>query len=127
MSIAQLENRLKADLAALQSKVTFVSELKALMDKHKQPVESVVALLQEEMASQGSPAKGVKPAKKGPAARKAAPKKKRPAKGKSTSRPLRTFVHPKTGDTHTSKAPQVDSVIKKWASDLKVDWRTLEK
>ncbi len=131
MDIAKLQKQLQAEHKALDQKFKFISELQALMTKYGQSAEDLVAILSAEPAADTSPAKkrgrkaGVKKAaaglKKTSAA--AAPVKLRK---KMAPRPLRSFKNPKTGEVTKTRAPQVDKVIKNWAQELKVDWRSLE-
>lgn len=122
MNIEQLQKQLEAEHKALDLKFKFISELQALMKKHGQSTDELLAILTESAAA---PAKKGRPKK---AATKAAVKSaaKPKARKKQSPRPVRQFKHPKTGEITKSKAPQVDKTIKTWAKELKVDWQTLE-
>ncbi len=130
MDIAKLQKQLQAEHKALDQKFKFISELQTLMSKHGQSADDLLAILTAEPAVDTAPAKkrgrkaGVK--KAGPGIKKvrvAAPAK---ARKKMAPRPLRSFKNPKTGQVTETRAPQVDKVIKTWAQELKVDWRSLE-
>lgn len=121
MNIEQLQKQLEAEHKALDQKFKFISDLQALMKKHGQSSEDLLAILNEGAAAS---AKKGRPKKAKKVAIKAAAKAK--TRKKPSPRPLRKFKNPKTGEIAESKAPQVDKTIKAWAKDLKVDWQSLE-
>jgi len=131
MDIAKLQKQLQAEHKALDQKFKFISELETLMNKHGQSGADLLAILTAAPAVDSPPAKkrGRKAGVKKVASTKkastvaAAPTKTRK---KMAPRPLRSFKNPKTGEVTETRAPQVDKVIKNWAQELKVDWRSLE-
>ncbi|EIF44734.1 transcriptional regulator MvaT, P16 subunit [gamma proteobacterium BDW918] len=131
MDIAKLQKQLQAEHKALDQKFKFISELQALMTKYGQSAEDLVAILSAEPAADTPPVKkrgrkaGVKKAAAGIKKTSAAAAPAKPRK-KMAPRPLRSFKNPKTGEVTKTRAPQVDKVIKNWAQELKVDWRSLE-
>ncbi|MEX1667856.1 hypothetical protein AB4876_02980 [Zhongshania guokunii] len=130
MDIAKLQKQLQAEHKAIDQKFKFISELQALMTKHGQSADDLLAILTAAPAADTPPAKkrgrkaGVKNA---PSAKKdSSTNTPQKIRKKMAPRPLRSFKNPKTGEVTETRAPQVDKVIKTWAQELKVDWRSLE-
>ncbi|MFT6550318.1 MAG: hypothetical protein ACJA1I_000345 [Zhongshania marina] len=125
MDISMLQKQLQEEHKALDKKFKFITDLQALMTKYDQSTEDLLAILSSASATPVSK-RGRKPEiKKSTAKVSASSALKKPRK-KAAPRPLRTFKHPKSGEVTETRAPQVDKVIKAWAKELKVDWRTLE-
>lgn len=128
MSIDTVQNKLKQEFEDIQAKLSFVSELSALMKKSNLDVETVKGLL-DEIDSPPAAKKRGRPsgsAAKKAAAKKPAAKKKATKRKAHPPRPQRKFKHTKTGEVVTTAAPQVNKKIKAWAEELKTDWRKLE-
>ncbi|MBQ0758755.1 MAG: hypothetical protein KBT72_03780 [Zhongshania sp.] len=128
MDISMLQKQLQEEHKALDQKFKFISDLQALMTKHGQSTEDLLAILTSVPSVPVAPAKkrGRKPGTKNVVAKASVTPVAKKARKKAAPRPLRTFKNSKTGEVAETRAPQVDKVIKTWAKELKVDWRTLE-
>lgn len=118
VDIAKIQKQLEREHKALDQKYKFIAELHAVMQKYGQSSADLLAILTESNAAPVPARRGQKAGGKVAAAPK--------GRKKQAKRPLRTFKHPKTGEITETRAPQVDKTIRRWAEELKVDWRTLE-
>tara|TARA_Y100001972_G_scaffold123657_1_gene171312 strand:+ start:6649 stop:7017 length:369 start_codon:yes stop_codon:yes gene_type:complete len=121
MSIDKVQSKLKQEFDAIQVKLTFVTELQALMKKANLDIEGVKSLLDEIDVAPAPKKRGRPAASKNASTKKPAAKRK-----KHPPRPQRKFKHPKSGEVVTTAAPQVNKQIKEWAKELNTDWQKLE-